>query len=547
MDEGTVLDLPTATPSLEILHEQPAPIKKIETHLQEKYGSSPDLKVQSTLEFFLRPRDKNNTTPLESIESIYNNLEEVARGLRLRSMVKDADLAFVQHRENPEQYVSHGFDHTLNVLDYTRSILEHNPDVVTTVSEKYTLSSEEARFVIEMVTLYHDFGYPVSEARGLTKVNHAITGAEIISRRSLSGLVKNVTPQLLTDMRDAVLFHGSDKIEGQFDSKIKLTTGEFLVNSENIETVLGHFIKEQNTIENISLCVPDEQTKASLLEKLQRSGVTIEQIQFVTAPFAGRFADLATKKDKLLGLEFKQVDLTREPLSGIIRLADNMDITPSRLSPAQQTPAFQEICRRLGDTTHPDAVIYKTLLATDAAAVPEDIMDILHVSLQEWPGSFDDSSLIAHLDDFRAFMASPTNPDSSIPLAMQWKNYIVETTLQKHPELDPVKRDLVAEVGRLQDEKSFWHCSGSEAIKNVMLEGSVVRLQVDQDKFTQLSHSFVQETIGRNPVVIPVSEYQIWRMASAFQGIHIGDQAITIVVQTIDPSGIVTNQRIFNK
>ena len=90
-------------------------------------------KVQRVMTYFLSEYTQENgnlITPLERISEIYEFLDNKldtthAHVLQEAITSQSQDLArraFDQHLENPQQYVSHGFDHSINVADYARDI-----------------------------------------------------------------------------------------------------------------------------------------------------------------------------------------------------------------------------------------------------------------------------------------------------------------------------------------------------------------------------------------------------------------------------------------
>jgi hypothetical protein len=64
---------------------------------------------------------------------------------------------FNQHLDNPLQYCSHGFDHSILVDAYVQNIIEGKPLVVDKTMEKYGLNKELAILLLRLSAVFHDF------------------------------------------------------------------------------------------------------------------------------------------------------------------------------------------------------------------------------------------------------------------------------------------------------------------------------------------------------------------------------------------------------
>lgn len=276
-------------------------------------------------------------------------------------------LAFDQHYDNPEQYVSHGFDHSINVANYTRSVLALNPEIVAATAQKYHISNGEAEFVLETVALLHDCGYPCVGCRA--KSVHGISGADLVLplRPMFDKMITSAGANkelLFNDFRNSILFHSADKIEQAFTSKIMSTMGTFLADHRNVVQIMSNFydpaknpIKQPRYVTEIfvqNAAMRDEIEKnlkaarQDLVKKVGAMPPDAPKITIHNGLFHGRFADLEHNKDRLLGLEFTMTDLLKDPLT-MIRLVDNMDMSVTRFSPVQNEGAFRFIYNRLGD------------------------------------------------------------------------------------------------------------------------------------------------------------------------------------------------------
>jgi HD superfamily phosphodiesterase len=66
---------------------------------------------------------------------------------------------FYQTLDNPLQFCSHGFDHSILVDEYVKNISE-GTDVVNKTMKKYGISKDAATTLLRLTAVFHDFGYP---------------------------------------------------------------------------------------------------------------------------------------------------------------------------------------------------------------------------------------------------------------------------------------------------------------------------------------------------------------------------------------------------
>ncbi|MFI0434747.1 MAG: hypothetical protein ACH350_03330 [Parachlamydiaceae bacterium] len=346
---------------------------ELATKVSLKINEKIEKKIEASKHFFVTVDERKSLeTPLQRIAAPFAYLtpssDDAIKEGRAKFSSLLAVFAFDQHRENPEQYVSHGFDHSINVANYTRDVLATNPEIVESMSNKYKITEGEAHFLLENLALLHDVGYPCVGCRA--KSVHGIAGADLISpmKDLFDKLIISPgvdTEKLFSDFRNAILFHSADKIESEFNAKIHTSMGSFLTDSAHIVQVLCNFYDRRKNPANevrypIEILVQNQEEKQKIEEALNESiplfeekmgkqGVlTLPTVSLSSEAFKGRFADLELNKDRLLGLEYSNTDLLENPLN-IIRLVDNMDMQCTRLTPTQNQPAFQEIYKRLGD------------------------------------------------------------------------------------------------------------------------------------------------------------------------------------------------------
>jgi hypothetical protein len=545
-------------------------LRKLTIESQEN-PDKPNEKINKTLKYFLTETEhstlegeKIKQTPVERIANRYfpllegetdpGKIAEIKENISLHASEVVA-LAFRQQLDNPEKYVSHGFDHTLNVAGQAEKIVESNPEVLEAIKKKYGLNDEQAKFANTLVAWFHDFGYPAVGERD--KAAHAITGADIIDSPRIRGLHRQLlggeevnTDLLLADLKDSVLFHGADKVERSFDAKFTTTHGEYLVDSQNVIEIFSKISNdpgvegEQNNL--LQIFVNSEESKIELETALQEAIVEyglktkIPEIIVEDKEYMGRSADFSTAKDKLIGLEYKPVDVMSSPLHAIVRLADNVDMTEARFSELQREPAFREVYHLLGDTTQRFGNLTVFL-----EGVSEDDMDgaLLKVSqaIDYEKGVIDykkkdgvnvnaDAEAIS---TFAERVSAVNNPEE---LLVAWKKFIVEKTLIENP---PSDQTLIGDLVKLtieQNSQALRHFGGCEAVKEVNLVGNQLLVTVDQEKYEALNKIRVYETTKLGDTInesnVGVGEYQIWRARQAYESITFNGDIIEVVVKT---------------
>ena len=113
-------------------------------------------KLERTKDFFLK------SGALGKVVSIFGDLLPESDQVTLRRQkLLDGYLSFVleravdQHLNDPENYVSHGFNHSLNVVKYTDQIMTAYPEIIDRVHWQYDVTPLQARFILRNVALLH--------------------------------------------------------------------------------------------------------------------------------------------------------------------------------------------------------------------------------------------------------------------------------------------------------------------------------------------------------------------------------------------------------
>ncbi len=532
---------------------------------------------------------KRPDTPLERMAQTYEYLEAPAdpeaRVVFEKAMADHKqeliERAFDQHLDNPEQYVSHGFDHSLNVADYTKSIIDMNKPIVDAMAEKYGITDGQARFMLENVALHHDCGYP--HVGDKAKAVHGIAGADLVSSPKMQemfrGMIQNPgakLDELNHDFRDAILFHSADKVEHNFSTRINTTRGIFLTEGKHSYDVISIF---NNPAENSSdvardvteIEVSDLATKAEIEEALARAAVDFKTKTGLDAPpvairvvgetFRGRFSDLKTKKDNKLGLEYSERDATEDPLHAIIRLADNMDMRSNRFSEFQREPANKEIYHAFGVEGQTNKDLKEI---EDFSKLAEKMLDTAQTDEEKAMHS------AGIAEESRKILGkiAATNPERFIGLSADriaaiqtpkeadrlFKETFIEKVLSKdeYQAMPDEMKDKIRKNSLDSDTISMRHFGGCESISDVRLEKSkdgevgvsMVIVTVDRAQFDKLNETTVTETSrddqgNKSTVTVGVGEYQVWRAEEAYNSILVDGKKVEVrVVEIVTVDGV---------
>ncbi len=544
-------------PDANIQSETPAELRnkrvvgELRSQLENKYKESNDPKVKSALEYFSQPnRERGNLTPLDEIASMYSLLENADEQVVTEHASRVTEFAFNQQLDNPEEYVSHGFDHTLNVLTHYREIIANNPQYIDTIAKKYDISQSEARFLADMVAVYHDFGYPAAGAKQLGKAVHALEGAVIAAREDFVGLLQNPSIHIRHDFRDAVLYHGADKVEATYERKVQTKQGEILMNRGQTIRLVTQLEENQADLEDVRVEVEDSDAKDRIMKLANERKLPINadniRVREGSSGLGGRKVDLEQKGDAALGIEYKEVEVDQDPLLAMIRIADNMDMLAERFSPAQREPAFQEIYHHLGDKREPQCQAYYEIQGL-AKQAQKDGQEAGTTSLPDRAAIEAKLKAVASLDPNEiklfcdSFFAEQTSgkPKTFNDLEKAWKMHVAESILnqEKYRDMDVQTREKVLAMANKQTGESFRHFGGCEAVTGIQLVDGKIIVDVDAKKYDDLSQTYADEKSSNgSEIQVPVADYQIWRMWSALQCVKVqagSEKGIPIFVRKI--------------
>jgi len=465
--------------------------------------------------------------------------------------------ALQQEIDNPEQYVGHGFGHSLNVKKQVENILDTNPQIIERMSEIYKISPEKSRMLSQLVAIYHDFGYPEvpkdTNGKSLGKALHAITGAEILKQdefikifnECFTEIPTKSQEKMLSDLVDGVLFHSADKVEIHRTAKIKIAHGEFIIDNENIINVYNKFggnhkngeIEIEASAHNI----------VQIKEVLKHEGISESRFNFIETDkkiFSGRMVDLNKKDDEILGVEYRKADAMEDPLLFLVRMADNTDMTPDRFSDIQKTIAFRDVYHFMGEGKSGKLFSYlesvkkqvekgiKVGEGANEKIIKKDPQEALKEVL-----SFikKDPEITQLCKNFEINLDEKKSVDA-IFTKLQTKFFDNIFSNPKYTEeIQKFGAKKMREILEEQNSVSFRHFGGCESIKNVELDNGTLIVKVSGQEYTKLNKTLVHEKfkVGDEfkDVKVGVGEYQVFRFMDANQSLKNGDDGIKIQIE----------------
>ncbi len=556
-------------------------------------------KVHDYLEF-VRVNEKIDRDKLNETRSFFTNQETLQKLMFIygdllsdegyvtseKQDLLKGHLSFVleramdQHLNNPENYVSHGFNHTLNTIKYGDQLMVAYPDIIKRVHWLYDVTEPQSRFLLRNVALFHDFGYPISESKNLNKTTHSVVGADVIScgqtevggqKKSIREVLSKILDdssngRIVNDLRNSILLHNADKIDQFYDGKIITNNGgEFLVNKENISEALSALKKMGYKIGNISIHVDDvDKSRDIRLQVLKNLINSMDVMDIPTVDvkagekYLGR--NFGTKgKKKILGLEYSDAVLMDEPLKTFIRIIDNTDIVgDERLSDTQKKLLFKVVCRELGDKNSHFYDDNKDIEFTfEGVKIDGDIDNlkrkiVAHILAEEIYEMERDLVENGTSEDMAKRVAKVKGSESLIfwsdslqklninECMVFWRSYILDKVALR-PEVSCLVNDMdKAEVRKAVvklDSYQFRHFGGYEPIKKVAITTDRIDVEVEGSVYDDLNKMVVDEEIkstnGYTSIVrIRVGEYQIRRLMEALRSIKInrGDAELPVYV-----------------
>jgi hypothetical protein len=442
--------------------------------------------------------------------------------------------ALDQQLNNPQQYVSHGFDHSERVAAYTDQIVSAYPEIAERAAGKYDISPALARLMFQVIAHWHDVGYPA--LKGRPKATHGLSSASKFDSVSdeLGALIQRENGRVgeaLADMRKAIQLHSADVAAGSYPINVKTDRGSLLVpDVESLEKLLNHYSAASSRPHWVS-GIEVRGDHANELERQINDALnrqSIGQTVSVTADeakpeYIGRPTSLDKSNAVKVGLRYTDQELTKNPFA-IIRLADNLDMAADRLSPLQRTPAFRAMYWTLGDRGPIGRALAELdkLDGKNTAYVPAILRNLQHAQTAQ--SSTDvDSAILARV-------AQRFTPDAIRGVdASAARRLLTRATVDSvlssplADEFSESERANLREVGYRLNGESIRHFGGCEAIEAIKVERGKVLVTVNEPLYHRLNEV-------KDPDGVGIGEYQIERARQAFASLTINGKRLVVEV-----------------
>ena len=293
-------------------------------------------------------------------------------------------MMFNQSLDNPLQYNSHWFDHSILVDAYSQMVIDQK--AIEKVSEEYWISLEWAEVLMRLWAVFHDFWYPeivkVDENWNVLKMDKSMHWPEwwLLFENEIAPAFREFMKlywaewakldKAVTDMRDAISFHSADKIE-EPPYKFKLHTGKWdilineVVNAECVKWIKESYctnggeveihtqdwvFKNSDAFKKLKQALESQWIKVAeeckLDEPTNRYTTSVETEEWTINQYY-RWRKWHDAEWWPIWIEIQPIDLYKSPLAGVVRLADNMDMAYNRLSEVQKNPVFMDLMYNL--------------------------------------------------------------------------------------------------------------------------------------------------------------------------------------------------------
>jgi hypothetical protein len=442
--------------------------------------------------------------------------------------------ALAQHQGSPQQYVSHGFDHSNRVAGYIRKIVDAYPEIEEAAAKKYKISRELARFLFQTLAHWHDIGYPDLKSR--PKSTHGLSSASRFDdiRDQLGSLIRRESGRVdeaLSDMRKAIQLHSADVDVEHYPIKVKTDRGSLLTSDvDSMGRLLDHYSGSSRRPHRV-LEIDIRGTHAKEIEKQANDVLKSRPLEHpikVTADdgksdYAGRPASLDSNNEVKVGLRYTEQELTENPFA-VIRLADNLDMAEDRLSPLQQSAVFRAIYWKLGDRG-PIGQALSELGKLDGANTSE-----VPVILRKLRGAVAASKSLDIDTSILFDVARQVTPNAIYGLnAAAASRLLVRVTTDsvlRSPiarSLSQAERASLREIGYRLHGESLCHFGGCEAIASVEIKRGKVVVTVNEPVYRKSNQLTDSAGVG-------IGEYQIERARRAFASLTINGKRPVIEV-----------------
>jgi hypothetical protein len=118
-----------------------------------------------------------------------------------------------QTKTNPPQYVSHGTDHSVRVMNWAKNLLQI--EELSNGISTYNLPENRVKFALSTLGLIHDIGYSDLDKHSISKWLHSIASGKMTEQLLNMGKAKSVlcadNTKFCEDFVDAIRYHNFDE------------------------------------------------------------------------------------------------------------------------------------------------------------------------------------------------------------------------------------------------------------------------------------------------------------------------------------------------
>jgi hypothetical protein len=186
-------------------------------------------------------------------------------------------------------------------------------------------------------------------------------------------------------------------------------------------------------------------------------------------------------------------------------------VTSDRFHGVQKEPAFKEIYYTFGNSNLLECQLIARLEKGDMSAIAE-----VQKEMADTPLAASDPKAVLQ----------------------EWKEYIANRIIQKnYPDLPKKTHQAIMPLLENVDSRQLYHWGGSDCIKDIHVDGPVIRILVDKDQFDDLIQIPIVEKLkdergNEQTVELNVGIYQIWRTQQAYASLSMyGGERIQFIVK----------------
>lgn len=310
--------------------------------------------------------------------------------------------------------------------------------------------------------------------------------------------------------------------------------------SEVEEWILNTMIKwEENAKALRRKLIEDLNVDPNRIQIIQDNGSYAYDKEFSSDKYQWRKAD---KNKWDVWIEFKPIDLFEDPLSWIVRLADNMDMNLDRLTELQSSEVFMNLLYNLWMTEQQNNSSSSLFQRMEEAlksknkkgeSIDWEVLSIKNI-LQK--------GIVLNIYDYKTWknqIGVPIKIDTNtINLIFKdwnidlnvYKLFIVDQlakyyNLESDPKVQAIKSTAIEND---TSSYSFRHFIGLTAIKDVSLKNGALVVSVDRDIY--FNSDLTSQNVSEAGLSINLNNYHIWRLYDASWRVMVNGKVLNILI-----------------